>query len=209
MPKATIKQQKQALTARRANTRTTLSGRNWDESTLEQRRRARLQRLERENYTAIPEFDNLMLTVDNASHGPKRPGRPRSSLSAPKPNASTIVIGTGEEGLKRVNRKDTQLLALQKKTLADIISGEAQSFTFARGSASNSKEMPADNPKTFYYMTCTALPALDQSLRVIRRHFCSICGYKGLYTCVDCGVRYCSLACKSTHTDTRCLKHVV
>ncbi|KAJ2089175.1 Zinc finger HIT domain-containing protein 1, partial [Coemansia sp. RSA 986] len=182
-------------------------GENWDEATLEQRRHVRLQRLERENYIAIPEFDNLTVTVDSATQGSKRQGRPRSVFSAPKQNSSAIVIGTGDEGLKRANRRETQLLAARKKTLADIIDEETQQASAL--CARNDSDEPTEKLNVYYYMTCVTTPEQGQSPRSPVRHFCSICGYKGLYTCVDCGMRYCSLACKSTHADTRCLKHVV
>ena len=41
---------------------------------------------------------------------------------------------------------------------------------------------------------------------VAKRHFCSVCGFGSNYTCVNCGMRYCSLNCLKTHRDTRCLK---
>ncbi|KAH6791386.1 HIT-type Zinc finger family protein [Perilla frutescens var. frutescens] len=41
-----------------------------------------------------------------------------------------------------------------------------------------------------------------------RRHFCTVCGFSGSYTCVQCGMRFCSIRCQTIHTDTRCLKFV-
>ncbi|KAG9455223.1 hypothetical protein H6P81_008127 [Aristolochia fimbriata] len=41
-----------------------------------------------------------------------------------------------------------------------------------------------------------------------RRHFCTVCGYTAKYTCVRCGVRFCSCRCQVIHNDTRCLKFV-
>lgn len=38
------------------------------------------------------------------------------------------------------------------------------------------------------------------------RHFCAVCGFLGPYSCLSCGMRYCSIRCMDTHTDTRCLK---
>lgn len=38
------------------------------------------------------------------------------------------------------------------------------------------------------------------------RKFCSVCGFPSNYTCVQCGMRYCSNNCQLTHKDTRCLK---
>ncbi|KAM9960069.1 hypothetical protein ACTFIW_007302 [Dictyostelium discoideum] len=36
------------------------------------------------------------------------------------------------------------------------------------------------------------------------RHFCSICGYIGAYTCKQCSSRYCSIKCFNYHNETRC-----
>lgn len=38
------------------------------------------------------------------------------------------------------------------------------------------------------------------------RHFCAVCGYFSIYTCISCGTRYCCVKCLGTHIDTRCLK---
>lgn len=38
------------------------------------------------------------------------------------------------------------------------------------------------------------------------KHLCGICGFQGVYVCIRCGLRYCSLKCDSTHKETRCLK---
>jgi len=63
------------------------------------------------------------------------------------------------------------------------------------------------------YTTCVAPeptpPDADCDKRVgyvVRRHFCSVCGFASNYTCVNCGMRYCCLNCLKTHRDTRCLK---
>ncbi|KAM0953789.1 putative Zinc finger, HIT-type [Dioscorea sansibarensis] len=41
-----------------------------------------------------------------------------------------------------------------------------------------------------------------------RRHFCTVCGFTANYTCVRCGMRFCSCRCQNIHNDTRCLKFV-
>ncbi|KAK9141539.1 hypothetical protein Syun_010939 [Stephania yunnanensis] len=41
-----------------------------------------------------------------------------------------------------------------------------------------------------------------------RRYFCTVCGFTANYTCVRCGVRFCSIHCQVVHNDTRCLKFV-
>uniref|UniRef100_A0A915P6M6 HIT-type domain-containing protein n=1 Tax=Meloidogyne floridensis TaxID=298350 RepID=A0A915P6M6_9BILA len=41
------------------------------------------------------------------------------------------------------------------------------------------------------------------------RKFCAVCGLKSCYTCVKCGAHFCSIPCRDTHVDTRCLKWTV
>ncbi|CAH9132246.1 unnamed protein product [Cuscuta epithymum] len=41
-----------------------------------------------------------------------------------------------------------------------------------------------------------------------RRHFCTVCGFSAHYACVQCGMRFCSIRCRTIHNDTRCLKFV-
>ncbi|OIT20039.1 PREDICTED: SWR1 complex subunit 6 [Nicotiana attenuata] len=43
---------------------------------------------------------------------------------------------------------------------------------------------------------------------ISRRHFCTVCGFSANYTCVQCGMRFCSIKCQTIHKDTRCLKFV-
>ncbi|PIA13203.1 hypothetical protein COEREDRAFT_83623 [Coemansia reversa NRRL 1564] len=144
------------------------TGRNggyyWDRSTLEQRRRTRLLRLESENYTQLPDFDKQTLATSK-----------RSKTTVPN-----------NEPPLRTNRKETRLLAMQRRGFADLLT----------------TEMESNYKLAEKYVSC--VPISNEC----HRHFCSVCGYWGIYTCIDCGMRYCCLPCKSTHTDTRCLKHV-
>ncbi|KAK8222068.1 hypothetical protein M8818_000237 [Zalaria obscura] len=39
-----------------------------------------------------------------------------------------------------------------------------------------------------------------------QRVFCEICGYWGRAKCMKCGARICSVTCKDTHEESRCLK---
>ncbi|KAL5170179.1 SWR1 complex subunit 6 [Glycine soja] len=41
-----------------------------------------------------------------------------------------------------------------------------------------------------------------------RCHFCTVCAFSANYTCVRCGMRFCSYRCQNVHNDTRCLKFV-
>ena len=51
------------------------------------------------------------------------------------------------------------------------------------------------------YITTTSSPPHHPP-----RSFCNVCGYLSCYTCVRCGLRYCSIACQRTHNDTTCVK---
>ncbi|KAJ2274475.1 hypothetical protein EV176_002994, partial [Coemansia sp. RSA 451] len=93
---------------RRAATKA--GGYYWDKSTLENRRRTRLQLLERDNYTPITDFDNQILAQSLLAKHTKR-----SSISSPP--SSTF---------NRANRKETRFLISQKLTLADIQAAEMQ-----------------------------------------------------------------------------------
>ena len=50
------------------------------------------------------------------------------------------------------------------------------------------------------------LKAVVRSSQFPGRKFCSVCGFISYYTCITCGVRYCSVSCLKTHQDTRCMK---
>ncbi|XP_010535349.1 PREDICTED: SWR1 complex subunit 6 [Tarenaya hassleriana] len=41
-----------------------------------------------------------------------------------------------------------------------------------------------------------------------RRRFCTVCGFIANYTCLLCGIRFCSIRCQNIHKDTRCQKFV-
>ncbi|XP_068338186.1 SWR1 complex subunit 6-like isoform X2 [Pyrus communis] len=61
-------------------------------------------------------------------------------------------------------------------------------------------------PRTFLELVHEA--AVGPRSSTSRRHFCTVCGSAATYTCVRCGVRFCSGRCQNIHNDTRCLKFV-
>lgn len=38
------------------------------------------------------------------------------------------------------------------------------------------------------------------------RNFCSVCGFESFYVCIQCGAKYCSLACQAIHAESRCVR---
>lgn len=65
----------------------------------------------------------------------------------------------------------------------------------------NLESLPPHVPS---YLRAAVGPASSTS----RRHFCTVCGSSANYTCVRCGIRFCSCRCQNIHNDTRCLKFV-
>ena len=53
------------------------------------------------------------------------------------------------------------------------------------------------------------LKAVAPASKFPKRHFCAVCGYQAPYTCCQCGTRFCTIRCKETHKETRCLKWLV
>ncbi|KAF5200185.1 Zinc finger hit domain-containing protein [Thalictrum thalictroides] len=65
----------------------------------------------------------------------------------------------------------------------------------------NLEALPAHIPS---YLRAAVGPPSSTS----RRHFCAVCGFTATYTCVRCGMRFCSGRCQVIHNDTRCQKFV-
>lgn len=63
----------------------------------------------------------------------------------------------------------------------------------------NNKEKPEKEPPN--YLTINSQPPQRPSIKL-----CGVCGFKACYTCIQCKSFYCSLSCKETHTETRCMK---
>ena len=39
-----------------------------------------------------------------------------------------------------------------------------------------------------------------------KRVYCTVCGHWGKYNCAKCGSKFCSLACREMHIETRCVR---
>ena len=66
------------------------------------------------------------------------------------------------------------------------------------------EEDAALNPDPPNYLSAQAPPPEKP-----HRRFCAVCGFTSAYTCTACGARYCSIQCRETHMETRCLKWTV
>ncbi|MCL7043010.1 hypothetical protein MKW94_007454 [Papaver nudicaule] len=81
----------------------------------------------------------------------------------------------------------------------------------------NAKKAPRTFTELLHEANLEAMPshvpnylkaAVGPPRSTARRHFCTVCGFTANYTCVRCGVRFCSCRCQVIHNDTRCLKFV-
>nr|GLL32296.1 SWR1 complex subunit 6-like [Ipomoea trifida] len=94
---------------------------------------------------------------------------------------------------KGTKRKTRQAKALENK--------KAPKTFIELLNEANLESLPPHVPT---YLRAAAGPPSSTS----RRHFCTVCGFSAPYTCVQCGMRFCSIRCRTIHNDTRCLKFV-
>ncbi|KAI8816068.1 uncharacterized protein EV422DRAFT_501687, partial [Fimicolochytrium jonesii] len=93
-----------------------------------------------------------------------------------------IASGVGQAPRKKQKRGGVRAL-LQKKNFATLLMD------------SGIEAIPPPIPT---YLTVSAKPSVKPP-----RKFCSVCGYFSKYTCMRCGMQYCSITCRDAHTETR------
>ncbi|PHT49926.1 SWR1 complex subunit 6 [Capsicum baccatum] len=94
---------------------------------------------------------------------------------------------------KGTKRKTRQAKALENK--------RAPKSFFELLNEANLESLPPQVPT---YLKAAVGPPSSSS----HCHFCTVCGFSANYTCVQCGMRFCSIKCQTIHNDTRCLKFV-
>ncbi|KAI2806277.1 Zinc finger HIT domain-containing protein 1 [Blomia tropicalis] len=151
-----------------------------DTSTRNRRLRQMLESLERDNFHEDPHANLVM------------------HKKAPKfeDKNNKFGLSSGSTG-RRYNLPRSRLLSLNALI-------EEDSKNPAPNYLSLNARSLGDKPPT---ANCAPNPHIPNiQTPVVQRHFCSICGFKGIYTCVICGFRYCSIDCQQIHKETRCLK---
>lgn len=156
-----------------------------DASDIAAARLRRLDALENDNYAAEAEAEALdgedEYDPDADSDDALPVATPSSSRRTTKRLRST----------SRSSKQNVKIMGIEKwnKTLAQAIEEEDASL----------------RPRAMVqYDEIAAAP----SSRPVR-HFCSVCGYPGPYTCTRCMVRFCSVRCGNIHSETRCLKFMI
>lgn len=142
-----------------------------------------LDELEKDNYMPTTELDSTNISTllgkkDTASSAAGKAG----IAHCPQ----LTLIGSSKK--RRKSNQNVRRLLFTRKNLNVLLE------------ESKIELLPASTPT---YLTAQIGPS-----RYPPRQFCSICGYWGNYTCLRCGMRYCSLTCRGTHLETRCMKYI-
>lgn len=142
---------------------------------------ARLESLESDNYNEIGAA--AAETAEEEQDGSYVPGGGDSPVPTLKK--------------KKVSKKMKAKIKLvyEKKNLTDLMEQEERRAQ---------EEFMDKGTKIATYYSIAVGPS-----KIPKRHFCSVCGFEAPYTCKKCGMRFCSVSCNETHSETRCLKFAV
>jgi len=92
--------------------------------------------------------------------------------------------------------------SLERVLMDNGISMSSSAANVIAEEQSETQQQHQQQQRIVNYFSINALPPRI----VIKRPFCSVCGYLGDYSCTRCGARFCSLRCNESHQETRCLK---
>lgn len=148
-----------------------------DESTRNRRNRQQLEQLERDNFHDDPHANLVM------------------HKKAPKFEDVKNNQSSSASSGRRFNLPRSRLLPLNVLIEEDSKNAGCNYLSIMTRSYSSSTNTPNSN---------LYLPIIETP--VVKRNFCAVCGFKGNYACIVCGLRYCSSTCQQVHADTRCLK---
>ncbi|KAG0260109.1 Zinc finger HIT domain-containing protein 1 [Mortierella polycephala] len=204
-----------------------------DSEARKRQRRHHLDSLERDNFVALNEYEAIIATaaaaataqgpislthtnldplgllpplnpavgsivggvVGTVGPGATMPSKPAGALSGSRSKKNQLANNSGASHHSGSNHSTSASMLghrkpmLPRKPLNQLLE---ESGLMRRGSP-----VPT-------YVTAAMGPS-----RYPERQFCSVCGWKGMYKCNRCGMRYCDLRCLKTHTDTRCMKFTI
>ncbi|KAH9422312.1 Zinc finger HIT domain-containing protein 1 [Dermatophagoides pteronyssinus] len=155
-----------------------------DESTRNRRNRQHIEQLERDNFHEDP-HSNLVMH--------KKAPKFEDPTAMNSTNNTNIVVTP-----RRMNVSRSRIFTLN--TLIEENSRLPQPNYVSIATL----EFVIDDKQSKSKLYSTYFPLIE--IPSVRRHFCSVCGFKSHYTCIVCGFRYCSTHCLQIHVETRCLK---
>lgn len=186
-------------TSNRNNARSTLQRQQYrvlDASSRARRNRQALEQLERDNFHEDPHANLVM-----HKKAPKFQDIPMRNNS--KGNLVQGKNPLSSSRQRQFNLPRNRMLPLAALIEDDIRNNAVNYATIATAPLVDPMELLSHHPSD---SASTSKDTRSSVPSVIKRHFCAVCGLKAVYTCVVCGIRYCSSACQTTHLDTRCLK---
>ncbi|KAJ3680897.1 hypothetical protein LUZ60_015386 [Juncus effusus] len=128
-------------------------------------------------------------------------------------NAGIEVMEVNDGEYDSMDEDDEQVFGQKKQTK----SSATKRKTRQAKALENAKRAPRSFMEVLHEANLESLPphvptylkaAVGPPSTSSRRHFCTVCGNTASYTCIRCGVRFCSCRCQVIHNDTRCLKFV-
>ncbi|GAA6059156.1 hypothetical protein JCM10212_003903 [Sporobolomyces blumeae] len=163
---------------------------------------------------------------DNDDDGGDRFGQrdEGGSIASRRSTTTTTTGGGGGGGIKKGpsgQSKNVRTLLVYRKTLAQLVEESnlpkpvapppppppSSSSSLVRSSFDSFRtSTPEPSPTSLVvvpppstYLTISSPPSRFPPVQM-----CTVCGYKGKYSCTKCGSRYCDLGCKVTHEESRC-----
>ncbi|KAL7077287.1 hypothetical protein ACQ4LE_002835 [Meloidogyne hapla] len=181
-----------------------------DEAARRRRIQRHLETLEKDNFQddpheniiwnkSAPKFDDELIfsRSDETKKRKKKSNDPPSKICAPEHATKKGKKLVASLTKTRFRKTFTQLLLdAEKKWEEDKASTSSTTPSTSLTPGSSSLTLP--------FLTYTQITAPPSQLPP--RKFCAVCGLKSCYTCVKCGAHFCSISCRDTHVDTRCLK---
>ncbi|KAK3837215.1 MAG: hypothetical protein JOS17DRAFT_437186 [Linnemannia elongata] len=205
--------------------RTTKVGVQLDQESRAWQRKQYLDALERDNFVARTEFEAIIATAEATAAVPGPATLNTTILDVAQGGAtvggqatttmtSSISGGASSHQVGKRVRSSGGRNALGGDSIEAVKSNSRRGGR-GRGGVSLPPTKPlktlilesgieSHDPTEPSYLTADMGPS-----RYPARRLCSVCGWRGLYSCNRCGMRYCGLPCLKVHQDTRCMKLTV
>nr|CAD2154794.1 unnamed protein product [Meloidogyne enterolobii] len=188
-----------------------------DEAARRRRIQRHLETLEKDNFQddphanivwnkSAPKFDDELIfsRSDETKKRKKKSNDPPSKISAPEHATKKGKKLVASLTKTRFRKTFTQLLIESEKKWEEDKASTSSTAPSTSQQIQGSTSIASSIPPFLTYTQITAPSSL-----LPPRKFCAVCGLKSCYTCVKCGAHFCSIPCRDTHVDTRCLKWTV
>jgi zinc finger HIT domain-containing protein 1 len=202
-----------------------------DQESRAWQRKHYLDSLERDNFVARTEFEAIIATAEATAAVPGLAnlntttfdvvqsavgaaiggGSSMAGVGLGQASTTASTVG-GEQSLPHVGKR-ARTGGRGRSTSGGGSGTEAAKYSARRGGNGRGIKLPptkplntliqesgiaSQNPEEPSYLTSEMGPS-----RYPARRLCSVCGWRGLYCCTRCGMRYCGLQCLNLHQDTR------